>query len=53
MKKRMKLIHIKQILYLDAPDIIVEVDSNPIFTIEESKEAATVVAAFVCVMGAK
>ena len=24
--------HIKKILYLDAPDIIVEVDSNPIFT---------------------
>lgn len=33
--------HIKKILYLDAPDIIVEVDSNPIFTIEESKEAGT------------
>lgn len=33
--------HIKQILYLDAPDIIVEVGSNPIFTIEESKEAGT------------
>ena len=33
--------HIKHILYLDAPDIIVEVDSNPIFTIEESKEAGT------------
>ena len=33
--------HIKKILYLDAPDIIVEVGSNPIFTIEESKEAGT------------
>ena len=33
--------HIKKILYLDAPDIIVELDSNPIFTIEESKEAGT------------
>lgn len=33
--------HIKKILYLDAPDIIVELDANPIFTIEESKEAGT------------
>lgn len=33
--------HIKRILYLDAPDIIVEVGSNPVFTIEESKEAGT------------
>lgn len=33
--------HIKKILYLDSPDIIVEVNSNPIFTIEESKEAGT------------
>ena len=33
--------HIKQILYLDAPDIIVEYDTEPIFSIEESKEAGT------------
>lgn len=33
--------HIKQILYLDAPDIIVEVDSEPIFSIEVSTEAGT------------
>lgn len=33
--------HIKQILYLDAPDLIVEIDSEPIFSIEESKEAGT------------
>ena len=33
--------HIKKILYLDAPDIIVEVDSDPIFSIEISKEAGT------------
>lgn len=33
--------HIKQILYLDAPDIIVEYNSEPIFSIEESKEAGT------------
>lgn len=33
--------HIKKILYLDAPDLIVEVGANPIFTIEESKEAGT------------
>lgn len=33
--------HIKQIMYLDAPDIIVELDSEPIFSIEESKEAGT------------
>lgn len=33
--------HIKQIMYLDAPDIIVEYNSEPIFTIEESKEAGT------------
>lgn len=33
--------HIKKILYLDAPDIIVELDSEPIFSIEESKEAGT------------
>lgn len=33
--------HIKQILYLDAPDIIVELNAEPIFSIEESKEAGT------------
>lgn len=33
--------HIKQILYLDAPDIIVELDSEPIFSIEVSTEAGT------------
>ena len=33
--------HIKQILYLDAPDIIVEIDSEPIFSIEISQEAGT------------
>lgn len=33
--------HIKKILYLDAPDIIVEYNSEPIFSIEESKEAGT------------
>jgi len=33
--------HIKQILYLDAPDIIVEIDSEPIFSIEVSTEAGT------------
>jgi hypothetical protein len=33
--------HIKQILYLDAPDIIVELNTEPIFSIEESKEAGT------------
>ncbi len=33
--------HIKQILYLDAPDIIVELDTEPIFSIELSKEAGT------------
>lgn len=33
--------HIKQILYLDAPDIIVEYNTEPIFSIEESKEAGT------------
>ena len=33
--------HIKQILYLDAPDLIVELNNEPIFTIEESKEAPT------------
>lgn len=33
--------HIKQILYLDAPDIIVEHDSEPIFSVEVSTEAGT------------
>ncbi len=33
--------HIKQILYLDAPDIIVELDTEPIFSIEVSTEAGT------------
>jgi len=33
--------HIKQILYLDAPDIIVEINSEPIFSIEVSTEAGT------------
>lgn len=33
--------HIKKILYLDAPDIIVEIDSEPIFSIEVSTEAGT------------
>lgn len=33
--------HIKQILYLDAPDLIVEIDSEPIFSIEISTEAGT------------
>jgi hypothetical protein len=33
--------HIKRILYLDAPDIIVEINSEPIFSIEVSTEAGT------------
>ena len=33
--------HLKKVLYLDAPDIVVEVGSEPILTIEESKEAGT------------
>ncbi|NUJ97484.1 hypothetical protein HGA92_01700 [Candidatus Gracilibacteria bacterium] len=33
--------HIKKILYLDAPDIIVEFNSEPIFSIEVSTEAGT------------
>ncbi len=33
--------HIKQILYLDAPDLIVEFDSEPIFSIEISTEAGS------------
>lgn len=33
--------HIKKILYLDSPDLIVELDSEPIFSIEVSSEAGT------------
>lgn len=33
--------HIKKILYLDAPDLIVEKDQEPIFSIEVSTEAGT------------
>ena len=33
--------HIRKILYLDAPDIIVEKDKDPIFSIEISREAGT------------
>lgn len=33
--------HIKQILYLDAPDLIVEFESEPIFSIEISTEAGS------------
>lgn len=33
--------HIKKILYLDSPDIILEKDLEPIFTIEDTKEAGT------------
>lgn len=33
--------HIKKILYLDAPDLIVEADTEPIFSIEVSTEAGT------------
>lgn len=33
--------HIKKILYLDAPDLIVEYNSEPIFSIEVSREAGT------------
>lgn len=33
--------HIKNILYLDAPDLIVEINSEPIFSIEISTEAGT------------
>jgi hypothetical protein len=33
--------HIKKILYLDSPDFIFELDNEPIFSIEESKEAGT------------
>lgn len=33
--------HIKKILYLDSPDLIVEIDAEPIFSIEVSTEAGT------------
>ena len=33
--------HIKRILYLDAPDIIVEYNSEPVLCIEETKEAGS------------
>jgi len=33
--------HIKQILYLDAPDLIVELDSEPIFSVEISTGAGS------------
>ncbi len=33
--------HIKKIVYLDAPDLIVELNAEPIFTIEVSSEAGT------------
>lgn len=33
--------HIKKILYLDCPDLIVEINHEPIFTIEISNEAGT------------
>ncbi len=33
--------HIKKILYLDAPDLIVELDHEPIFSVEVSTEAGT------------
>ncbi len=33
--------HLKKILYLDCPDIIVEKDFEPIFSIEDTKEAGT------------
>jgi hypothetical protein len=33
--------HIKKILYLDAPDLIVEIDQEPIFSVEVSTEAGT------------
>lgn len=33
--------HIKKILYLDAPDLIVELNTEPIFSIEISTEAGT------------
>lgn len=33
--------HIRRIMYLDAPDLIVEVDNEPIFSIEVTTEAGT------------
>jgi len=33
--------HIKKILYLDAADVIIEYNSNPVICIEETKEAGT------------
>ena len=33
--------HLKEILYLDAPDLIVEYDSEPVFSLEVSTEAGT------------
>ncbi|MDX5422133.1 MAG: hypothetical protein LPK14_07760 [Hymenobacteraceae bacterium] len=33
--------HIKKILYLDAPDLIVEKDTEPLFSVEVSTEAGT------------
>lgn len=33
--------HIRKILYLDCPDLIIEKDGNPIFSIEVSTEAGT------------
>ena len=33
--------HIRRILYLDAPDLIVEKDNEPVFTIEMTTEAGT------------
>ena len=33
--------HIKQILYLDSPDLIIEYNSEPIFSVEISSEAGT------------
>ena len=33
--------HIKKILYLDAPDLIVEINHEPIFSVEVSTEAGT------------
>lgn len=33
--------HIKEILYLDSPDLIVEANDEPLFTIEISEEAGT------------
>lgn len=33
--------HIRKILYLDAPDLIIEKDNEPVLSIEETKEAGT------------